>query len=239
MTATTDRWTRFGAVAGAIAIALYAVGAVVMGTPPDFDAPAAEVVAYLEEERARIQIGAAIHAGWAPLFVWFLATVASLARAGGHAARRASAVASGCGVAFLALFLADVAAVAVAALRPENMAAVPELAGALHDFSWLVMGMASFLVCGMLVAFATLALRERIVWPEWLGRLAIVAAFAYALRVGTLFTTEGPFAADGVLGLWVPVIAVAGWIFLASATLAFELRRSARWGDQPSSRSTV
>lgn len=51
----------------------------------------------------------------------------------------------------------------------------------------------------MLAAFAALALRDRALWPPWLGWLAAVAALGYALRVGTLFTTDGAFAADGVL----------------------------------------
>jgi hypothetical protein len=222
-----DRWPPYGAAAGAIAVILYVVGSVVMGTPPDFDAPGAEVAAYLDEERTRIQVGSAIHAAWAPLFVWFLATVASLTRAGGRATQRAGAVAFGCGVTFLALFLADVAALAVGALRPENMASAPELAAALHDFSWLAMGMAAFLVSGALGAFAVLALRDKAIWPQWLGWLAVIAALVYALRVGSLFTTEGAFAADGVLGLWVPVTGAAGWIVLGSIVLARGLTRVA------------
>jgi hypothetical protein len=219
-----DSWAPAGAAAGAVAVALYVVGSLVIGTPPDFDAPGAEVAAYLDEERTRIQVGSAIHAAWAPFFVWFLATVASLTRAGGPGTRRAGAVAFGCGVTFIALFLADVTALAVGALRPENMAAAPELAAALHDFSWLAMGMAAFLIAGVLGAFAVLALRDKAIWPDWLGWLAAIAALAYTLRVGTLFTTEGAFAADGVLGLYVPVIAVAGWIFVGSVVLALNLR---------------
>jgi hypothetical protein len=215
-----DSWAPYGAAAGAIAIALFLVGSLVMGTPPDFDAPGREVAAYFDEERTRIQVGSAIHAAWTPLFVWFLATVASLARDGGPGTRRAGAVAFGCGVIFVALFLADVTSVAVGALRPENMAAAPELATALHDFSWLAMGMAAFLGAGVLAAFAVLALRDKAIWPEWLGWLAAIAALAYALRVGTLFTTEGAFAADGVLGLYVPVTAVGVWFVLGSVVLA-------------------
>jgi hypothetical protein len=203
---------------------LYVVAAVIMGTPPEFDAPASEVVAYLEDERTRIQVGAAIHAAWAPLFVWFLATVASVAGNAGPPARRAATVAFGCGLVFLGLFLADVTALAVAALRPATLGATPELATALHDFSWLAMGMAAFLVSGTLVAFAVLAIRDAAVWPRWVGVLALPAAVAYALRVGTLFTTEGAFAADGVLGLWVPVAGVAAWIGVASVVLALRLR---------------
>jgi hypothetical protein len=222
-----DGWVAWGAAAGAMAIALYVVGALVTGTPPDFEADGAEVAAHLDENRTRIQVGAAIHAAWAPLFVWFLATVTSLARGSGLGARRAGSVAFGCGVAFIALFLVDVTALAVSALRPENMAAAPELAATLRDIEWLAMGMATFLVSGVLAAFAVLVLRDKALWPRWLGRLAAVAGLLYALRIGTLFTTEGAFAADGVLGLWVPVIAAAAWIFIASVVLAITVRRTA------------
>jgi hypothetical protein len=54
----------------------------------------------------------------------------------------------------------------------------------------------------------------------------VIAAPAYGLRLGTLFTTEGAFAADGVLGLYVPVSALATWIVLASVVLALRLRRA-------------
>jgi hypothetical protein len=209
-------------------VALYVVGSLVIGTPPDFDASGTEVAGYFDEHGTRIQVGSAIHAAWTPLFVWFLATVASLTRAGGPGTRRAGAVAYGCGLIFIALFLTDVTALAVGALRPENMAAAPELAVALHDISWLAMGMAAFLVSAVLAAFAVLALRERAIWPQWLGWLAAVAAAIYALRVGTLFTTEGAFAADGVLGLYVPVFAAAAWIVAASVMLTLRVRSASK-----------
>jgi hypothetical protein len=181
------------------------------------------VAADLEERRTRIQVACAINAAVAPFLVLFLATVASLTRAGGPGARRAGAVAYGCGLVFVALFLADVTALAVSALRPENMASAPELAAALRDFEWLAMGMAAPAASAALAAFAVLALREKAVWPGWLGWLAAFAAGAYALRVGTLFTTQGAFAADGLLGLYVPVGAFAAWTLLASAQLARRL----------------
>ena len=48
-------------------------------------------------------------------------------------------------------------------------------------------------------------------------------------RLGsTLFTVDGPFAADGLAGLYVPVTALAAWLFLASVTLALDLRGTLR-----------
>ena len=225
-----DSGATYGAAAGAVGIALYVAGALVMGDRPGFDASGAELAAHLDERRTRIQAASAIHAAWPPLFIWFLATVASLARDAGPGARRAAAVAFGCGLVFVALFLADVTALAVSALRPENLAAAPELAVALRDFEWIAMGMAAFVTAGTLGAFAVLAIRHGAVWPRWLGWLAAIAAPLYALRVGTLFTTDGPFAADGVLGLYVPVSAVAAWVVVASVVLALDVRGRGRSG---------
>lgn len=150
----------YGAAAGAAGIVLYVAGSLVMGDRPGFDAGGAEIAADLEENRTRIQLGCAILAAWTPLFVWFLATVASLAGEPGSGARRAAAVAFGCGLVFTALFLVDVTTLAVSALRPENMAADPELAVALRDFEWLAMGSASFVMAGVLAAFAALVLEH-------------------------------------------------------------------------------
>jgi hypothetical protein len=219
-----DSRARYGAAAGALAIVLYVAGSLVMGAGLDFDAAGREVAADLAERRTRIQVGCAIHAAWPPLFVWFLATVVSLTRDLAPGARRAATVAFGCGLVFAALFLADVTALAVSALRPENMAAAPELAAALRDFEWLAMGMAAPVTAGAIAALAVLALRHKAIWAEWVGWLAAVAAALYMLRVGTLFTTDGPFAADGALGLYVPVAAAAGWILIASLVLALDLR---------------
>ena len=214
---------RYGAAAGALAIVLYAAAALVLGDRPAFDAPATEIASFFDEKRTRIQIACALNAASAPFLVWFLATVVSLTRTGAPRAQRAAAIANACGLIFIALFLVDVTALAVGALRPENMAANPELAVALVDFEWLIQGMATFLAVGLLTAYAVLILRDSAVWLRWVGRLATIAAPIYALRVGTLFTTTGPFAADGVLGLYLPVAAFAGWIFIASVALAMRL----------------
>ena len=216
-----SRWDFYGAGAGALAVVLFVAGAAVIGERPAFDSTPAEVASQLGDERTRIQLGCALIAAAAPLLVWFLATVATLTRGSRPPARRAGAVVFGCGLAFVALLMADVTALAVAALRPENMTAVPELATALRDFEFLAMGVAAPLVSGLLGACAVLALRDEAIWPRWVGWLAALAGCAYALRVGTLFTVEGAFAADGVLGLWVPVAAFASWIAVSSVMLAF------------------
>jgi hypothetical protein len=216
-----DRSARAGAAAGVVAVLLYLIGGGTIGSPPDFDAPAANAAAYFADERTRIQIGSAFIALSTVFLVWFLATVAALARAAGPGPGRAGAVAFGCGLVALTLFLSDVAALTVGALRPENMAAAPEVAAALLDYSFLAIAMASFLTAGVFAAFAVLALRDRALWPGWLGWLALVAALACSLRIGTLFTTEGAFTAGGALGFWAPVAAFVVCTATASLLLAF------------------
>ena len=211
----TSLSSRAGAAAGAVAVLLFAAGAIVIGERPALDASGADVAADLAERRTRIHVGLVLNALWVPLFVWFLASVVAQA---GEAVRRGARVAFGCGLVFVALFLADNTALAMSALRPENMARAPELAEALRDFEWLAMGMAAPTAAGMLAALATLK-----IWPRWLSALALAAAGAYLLRTGTLVTDSGPFAADGVLGLWLPVGAVATWLVAASVSLTLRL----------------
>jgi len=82
------------------------------------------------------------------------------------------------------------------------------------------MGVAAPLAAGVMLACGLLALRFGALWPPLMGQLAFAAALAYMLRIGTLFTTDGPLAGDGVLGLYVPVIALGGWTLVASLMLA-------------------
>jgi hypothetical protein len=212
----------YGGAAGSLAIVLFVAGGVLAAGQPGFDASGPEIAAHLDENRARIQVACVLYALMAPLLVWFLAAVASFAEEAGEGARRCARLAFALGTAFVTLFLADVTTLAVSALRPEEMAAAPELARALRGFEWLAMGMAAPLVVGMLLAYAVLALREGAVLPRWVGWMAAIAAPLYALRIGTLFGDKGAFAADGVLGLVVPVAAIGLWVLLASVALTLE-----------------
>jgi hypothetical protein len=187
---------------------------------------AQEVVAYFEDDRTGIQVSSAFLVLAVPFLVWFLATVASLAEPAGRRTRRTANLAFACGAVAAGVFLTDVAALMVGALRPANMAASPELAQALHDYSWVAPAVSAPLFAVMLAALATLALSERWHWPRWLGQAGVVAAAAYLMRTGGMFTDQGAWAADGLLGFWVPIVALQGWIFAASLTLWLAERRA-------------
>jgi len=61
-----------------VAVVLFAVGSLIIGERPAFDAPAGEVAQFFDEARTRIHVALALFAAAAPLLVWFLVTVASL-----------------------------------------------------------------------------------------------------------------------------------------------------------------
>jgi hypothetical protein len=222
--AERDRPGVLGAVSGAIAILLFAAGAIAIGDLPDFDASGAEIADHVGDNRAAIQVGVALDAVAVPFLICFLVGVGRLAAAGGPAARSSAAIALGCGIAYVAVFAVDVAALGTSALHPEGLREAPELARALRDFEWIAIGIATPLGVAMLAALAALPLRHGAVWPRWLGWLGAAAASAYALRIGTVFTDAGAFAADGVLGLTVPVAAFTAWILIASVVLALGAR---------------
>jgi hypothetical protein len=41
-----------------------------------------------------------------------------------------------------------------------------------------------------------------------------------------MFTDDSLWAADGILGFWIPIVALQGWIFAASLTLWRAERRA-------------
>ena len=210
---------RAGGAAGVLGALLFVAAALVLPERPPFDAHASEVAAWYGDEPGRIRAAAALDAAAIPLLVALFATVATLAGQAGAEARAAGLTAFGCAIVFAALFGVDVTTLAIGALRPENMTAEPELAATLQDVELLLMGTAAFALAAAFAAVAVLVLRLRAVWPRWVGALAALAAALYLLRVGTLFTVDGVFAADGLLGLYVPVAAAVAWILSASATL--------------------
>jgi len=212
-----DKWARYGAATGIGAIVLFAVGFFVIPEPPDPDATAGEVAGYFVEEQDGIQVGAAFLAASGLALLWFLATLTAVMRRAESGPRLSSTV-FGAGVIAIGSFLAGVTALAVGAYRPANMQASPELAQALLDFDRLAVGVGSLVLAGFFLAIGVLSLREKAL-PGWLGWTALVAALLVAFGIGSIFSTDGVFAADGVLGFWAGLVAFAAWILAASITL--------------------
>lgn len=226
-----DSWARYGAASGVVAVVLFGVGFFLIPEPPDPDAPAAEVAAYFAEDHGSIQVGAAFIAAATLPLLWFVGTLTSVLRRA-EGGPRLSSIAFGAGVITIGLLIADLTAWAVAALRPENMQAAPELAQALNDFSLLVIGLGAFVFAGFFLAVGLVTLRHQAL-PAWLGWLALVAALAVGLRIGSAVTTDGVFSYDGVLGFYAGLVAFAAWTLIASIHLLDQLGKDEPSGGGP------
>ena len=221
-----DRYAKYGASTGIISVVLLVIGfLIVMPTPPDIDAPADELSKYFVDHQDAVNTAMVLVSVSAFFFLWFLGSLTSALRvaAGGP---RLPSIAFGGGLLAAAFFLVAITAVAVAAHRPDEVS--PELTRALNDVS-LMVGVPAIAGFAALFGATALVILRSALLPQWLGWLSGVAALVQPLTFGVLFTDTGAFAADGVLGLFVPFVAAIATILALSIVLiqsAEELNRS-------------
>lgn len=232
-----DKWAKYGAATGVVAVALYVVATLVMPKPPDFDAPSAEVASYFADEQNGVQVAIAFYGAAAGFFLWFVGTLASVLRQA-EGGPRLTSILFGAGVAATAIFVVDLTTFAVAALRADEGILGPEITQALFDAGNLGFATGA-IVFGAFFAAAALIILRRGGLPDWLGWLAALTGILVALRVGALFDTDGAFAADGVLGFWAGIVAFLAWTLIASVKLTIDLDRAGPGGVRGAVEGTV
>ena len=199
-----DSYAKYGAATGLISVILLIVGfLIVTPSPPDLDASAEEFSKYYIDEQDAVRAGVLIVTLGLLAFTWFLGSLSQTLRVTAGNPRLPSIAFAGgvLGVAFLGITLTGIA---TAAFRPEETS--PEVTRAINDFALLVAGPASAGLAALFGATALVILRYRGGLDEWLGWLCGVTAVAQLLTLGVIFTDSGAFAADGALGLIVPVL---------------------------------
>jgi hypothetical protein len=221
-----DRYAKYGAATGIVFVVLLVIGfLIVTPTPPDLDAPVDEWATYYTDDQDAIRAGLVLVGLSLFFLVWFLGSLASALRiAAGNP--RLPSIAFGGGILLTAALFVLLSLVAAAAYRPDEVS--PELTRALNDVA-LMTGVPA--IAGLLALFGATALviLRATLLPAWLGWLSGLAAVAQLLTFGVLFTKTGAFAADGVLGLWIPfglaIVTVAALSIVLVQT-AEELNRS-------------
>jgi len=208
----SKRWEQLSAITGLVAVALLVVSFIVGGEPPDFDAPASEVVAFYTEEDSSVLAASVLAAYGALLFLFFAGRIRRALRAGEGPVARLSAIAFGGGVlasAGIALFAGLGFALADAAdsIDPAATQTLHVLSSDL--FMPLAVGIAAlFLATGLgAVRFGGL--------PRWLGWLA--------LAIGILAVTPLGFFA---------FLAGLVWIAIASIVLCVQAEEGAPSPDR-------
>lgn len=109
----------------------------------------------------------------------------------------------------------------LASYRPERM---PELIQLVNDAAWLqfIGGLTIFLPVLITVAMAAfMDEREKPVFPRWLGYASIWACVLFLPGQLIFFFYGGPFAWNGILGFWLPVVALMAWFIL----MAYHIRK--------------
>jgi hypothetical protein len=215
-----DRFARYGAASGVLAVLLL-VGSfvgLILPNAPDLDAPGIAWAAYFTDHQSRIQVGVIVLGVGLFFFIWFLGTLRSaLARAEGGEGRLASVAFGGGIVAAVSLLIAGSAG-AVAALRPEDLD--PNTTRAFNDLGVVAGGPGAAGFTALFAATAIVGYRHRAV-PAPIAGFSALAAITQPLAYGVAVTDSGAFAADGVLGGFIPIITFV----IAVLTLSYALVR--------------
>jgi hypothetical protein len=223
-----DRFARYGAASGILAV-LLVVGAFlgfILPNAPELDAPGIDWAAYFADHQSRIQVGVIVLGVGLFFFIWFLGSLRSaLARAEGGEGRLAS-IAFGGGIVAIASLMVAASAGAVAALRPEDLD--PNTTRALNDVGVVVGGPGAAGFTALFAATAIVGYRHGAL-PAPIAGLAALAAITQPLAYGVAVTDSGAFAADGVLGGFIPIITFV----IAMLALSYALIREPRRDSQP------
>jgi len=200
---TEDRYAKYGAATGLVSVVLIVVGfLIVLPQPPDANAPADEVASYYVDEQDGIRASLLIVSIALFFYLWFLGSLATTLRVSAGNPRLPTVAFAG-GIAGGGLLLVGLTAFAAAAFSPEQ--STPEVTKALNDVGLMAAAPGAAGFAALFAATALVILRSRAL-PEWLGWAAAITAVAQLLPLGVMFTDDGAFAADGALGLIVPVI---------------------------------
>src|SRR5262249_2735828 len=130
-------------------------------------------------------------------------------------------VAFGGGIVAIATLLIAGSAGAVAALRPEDLD--PNTTRAFNDLGVVAGGPGAAGFTALFAAAAIVGYRHRAV-PAPVAGVAALAAITHPLAYGVAVTDSGAFAADGVIGGFIPIITFV----IAMLALSYALIREPR-----------
>jgi hypothetical protein len=215
-----DRFARYGAATGILAVLLI-VGSfvgLILPNAPDLDAPGTDWASYFTDHQSRIQVGVIVLGAGLFFFIWFLGSLRSaLARAEGGEGRLASVAFAG-GIIAVATLLIAASGGAVAALRPEDLD--PNTIRAFNDLGVVAGAPGAAGFTALFAATAIVGYRHGAV-PAPIAGFSALAAITQPLAYGVAVTDSGAFAADGVLGGFIPIITFV----IAVLTLSYALMR--------------
>jgi hypothetical protein len=175
----------------------------------------ADLVAFYDNNRLGIQIGQLIGlVASAFVLVWPGAISAQMARIEKGPLPMLSLMQYGAATVLAMLFMLCSLIWSIAAYRPDISADNLRL---LHDSGWLIFVMAypEYIVQLGCIGIVGLAdRRAQPFLPRWACYITFLTAFTGIGGGFSTFVKSGPFAWDGLIGFWVPVVVFLAWMVL-------------------------
>lgn len=173
---------------------------------------ATDVVTRYARDHIGIKIGMVISMlGSALLVPWAVAISGQLKRIDGAKALADVQMVS---CALLSLeFITPIGVWVAASFRYDGRA--PEITQALHDLGWILFVTVIWSLWVQLIAIGVAILIDRSpepVLPRWVGYLQIWVAMLILPAGVVLFFKAGPFAWNGLVGIYVPLVGYAVWM---------------------------
>jgi hypothetical protein len=180
--------------------------------PSNPAAKAQEIVAMYARGEIRIKVGLVIVMAASALLVpWGVAISGQLKRIRGAKALADTQMLS-CAVLSLE-FITPIGVWMAAAFRFDDRAA--DVTEAIHDIGWILFVTVIWSVWVQMLAIAAAVLIDRgpsLVLPRWVGYLSIWASMLILPAGLVLFFKSGPFAWNGIVGIYIPLAAFAIWV---------------------------
>lgn len=195
--------------------------------PHSPSATASEIAAIFEEHSLRIRLGMFIMLAGACLYLpWTAVITQQLKRIEGSFSLLSSIqLASGA----LTVYMFALPAIiwAAAAFRPERD---PQLIYLFNDLAWMMfVGMFSpFWFSPVTTGVAALIDRSSDpIFPRWTGYFSLWVAALLVPGAMLMFFKTGPFAWDGLIAFWVPLVATVSWFAVMFVFIRAAIRRDA------------
>lgn len=201
--------------------------------PSNPAAKAAEIVDLYRRGEISIKVGLVITMAASALLVpWAVAISGQLKRIRGAKALADTQLVS-CGLLSLE-FITPIGVWMAASFRFDDRAA--DVTEAMHDLGWILFVTVIWSVWVQMFAIATAILIDRRptpVLPHWVGYLSIWAAILITPAGLVLFFKHGPFAWNGIIGIYIPLAGFAIWVGALSYQVHRALTKQILEGTEP------
>ena len=217
-----QRWERWGAGAGIVAVILLVGGTFLAPQPPHVDAPTVKIVAWVTAHRRAILAQNVLGMFSAAAFVWFVAHLRHVLQRAENGAEALAPVVFASGTAMAALFAvggAPIVALAFLAGQPGGAggAADAPVVRVLNDLSGILYAPALVIMVVFMGAWGLAMLRHELLNPT-LGWAAIVVGAVNGLAAVLLWTVSS-YSAFAVVVIFAGLLGFAAVLLAASVTM--------------------